>query len=115
MKTKSLVLAATLLGGLFVSTRALAQTAPATFVAPAPAKVVSPVDLPNSLKGTTVTLQMTIDAAGQAHDIKVMSSGDRAATRNLVSAVSRWQFTPARFNGVPVSTKVTLPIVLQEG
>jgi len=118
MKTQKFVLAAAVLG--LLSTSAFATTVAAhdqtlaaiKFEAPVPVKVVSPADLPRRAEGSTVTLQMTIDAAGQAHDIKVVSRSDDAVSKRVVAAVAQWQFNPGRKNGTPVSTKIELPVEL---
>lgn len=116
MKTQKFVLAAAVLG--LLSTAAFATTVAAhnqtlatiKFEAPAPAKVVNPTGLSRRAEGSTVTLHMTIDAAGQAHDIKVVSRGNDAVARSVVAAVAQWQFSPGRKNGTPVPTKVELPV-----
>lgn len=119
MKTKHIVLATALLGGLLCSTAfattpaAHRQTVAALKIeAPVPARVVSPTGLPRRAEGSTVTLSLTIDAAGQPHDVKVVWGGDREVSRSVVSAVSQWSFTPARKNGVAVSSRVLLPLEL---
>lgn len=119
MKSKHIVLATALLGGLLsttafaTTTAAHAQTTAALkFDAPAPVQVVSPVRLPRSAEGATVTLAMTIDAAGQPHDVRVVGRGHEDISRNLVAAVSQWKFSPARKNGAAVPAKVLLPLEL---
>jgi protein TonB len=122
MKSKSIVLATAILGGLLLSTSAFAATTTAhdaataglKFVNPAPAKVVSPTNLPRTFEGATVMVSMVIDETGQPRDIKVVSTRDRQLTKHLVSAVAQWQFTPARKNGTPVATKVLMPIEVVE-
>ena len=116
MKTSQTILSAVIFAGL-LSASSFAQIvvsplAAARFDAPAPAKVVSPVDLPRSFMREIVKVTLTVDAAGQPHDIKVVSTKDQAVTKSLVAAVSKWQFTPARENGVAVSCKVMLPLEL---
>jgi len=119
MKIKSLIATAALLGVMSTSAFALTTVAtPGKSVAlslekPALAKVVNPANLPRSFMGKTVTLNFTVDAQGRAHDINVMWQSDPALHRSLVEAVSQWQFTPARKGGQPVSTRVTLPLVLK--
>ncbi len=117
---KFLLLSAALLGGV-LSTSAFATTAAAhaqvtkaAFEAPAVTKVVSPTGLSRRLEGATVMLSLTIDANGQPSEIRVMSQDDGALTRSMVSAVSQWHFTPAKKNGVPVTTKIVLPVELVE-
>lgn len=115
MKSKNLLLAAAVLGGLLTaSAYAGTRITPSGFAAPAATKVVAPTGLPRSYIGAVVRLQFTVDAAGQPHDIRVVSPGDRALTPRLVAAVAQWQFTPARQNGVAVSTRVELPLELLE-
>jgi hypothetical protein len=121
MKTSHIVLATALLGGLLstpafaITPAAHAQTlATLKFEHPAPAKVVSPVDLPRTFERVTVMLSMIIDEAGRPHDIKIVSARDRLLTKSLVAAVSQWEFTPARLNGTPVPIKVLLPLEVIE-
>ena len=117
MKIKSFVITSALVGGLFCSASAVTTVASAknaSFEAPAPASVVSPANLPSSLKGATVTLRLTVDAAGNPSDIKVVGEDNAKVRLSLVSAVAQWKFKPALKNGVPVSSKVVLPLQLVE-
>jgi TonB family protein len=118
---KLLALSAIVLGGV-LSTTAFATTASShanvakavAFEAPVVAKIVSPTGLSSTLKGSTVTLSMTIDEKGQPSDIHV-SGHDPKLTRSMVSAVSQWQFAPAKKNGVAVPSRIVLPVELAEG
>ena len=120
MKTKSPVIAAALLGGLLSSASAftlvvpVAPAPPLKFEAPAPATVVSPTELPSSFKGQTVDVALTISASGEVSDVRLVRGTDRSLTKSLVSTLSQWKFTPARKNGVPVSSKVVLPLQVVE-
>lgn len=120
MKTKSLVIAATLLGGLLSSASAFTLVAPAAtatpvkFEAPAPTSIVSPTGLPPSFKGQTVEVSLTVSATGEVSHVRLVRATDRYLLKSLVSALSQWKFTPARKNGVPVSSKVVLPLQLEE-
>ncbi len=122
MNLKRLILSAALLGGV-LSTSALATTVGAhanitadavRFEAPVVSKMVAPTGLSRRLEGATVMLSMTVDASGQPSNIKVTSNENRALTGRLVSAVSKWQFTPAKKNGVAVPSKVVLPVEVVE-
>ena len=119
MKIKSLLATAALLGVMSVSASAITSVAaPGKAAAPSiekPAltKVVNPTNLPRSFMDKTVTLNFTVDAQGRAHDINVMWQADSALRRSLVEAVSQWEFTPARKDGQPVSTRVSLPVQLK--
>ena len=121
MNLKKIILSAALLGGV-LSASAFATTADAharvvtkaaVFEAPALAKMVSPTGL-SRRHGATVTVSLTVDANGQPGNIKVTSRDDQALTSSLVAAVSKWQFTPAKKNGVAVPSKVVLPLELVE-
>jgi TonB family protein len=116
---KLLALSAIALGGVISSAFATTASSHANvakavaFEAPVVAKVVSPTGLSSSLKGSTVTLTMTIDDKGQPSDIRV-SGNDAKLTRSMVSAVSQWQFAPAKKNGIAVSSRIVLPVELTE-
>jgi TonB family protein len=120
MKARHIVLATAILAGLVLSTSAFAASPAASsssasainFDAPVLSNVVAPIGLPRAFEGVTVTLSLTIDATGQPHNIKVVSRGDQDLAPYLVAAISQWQFTPARKNGVAVATKVLMPIEL---
>jgi TonB family protein len=123
MKSRILILAAALLGGV-VSTSAIAAPSSDTSAAkrtksaieaPTLAKMVSPTGLSPRYEGDTITLSMVIDAQGQPSAIRVVGNSDRALLQSLQSAVSQWQFTPAKRDGMPVSTHVILPIELVDG
>ncbi|MDB6167078.1 MAG: Gram-negative bacterial tonB protein [Lacunisphaera sp.] len=117
MKTSHSLASAVAFAGLlsasaFATTPAAHQRAIAglKFEKPAPSSVVSPTKMPSSFEGRTVNVTMTIDAAGQPHNIKVVSANDRSLTQSLIAAISQWSFTPARKNGVAVPAKVLLPV-----
>jgi len=120
MKMKSVILSAAILGGLFsVSSFAnvIVPTGPAPmkYEAPVPVTVVSPTGLLPRHEGETVTLSLTIDAAGQPHDIRFLQGGDQNLTKRLLPAVAQWKFSPAKKNGVPVPAKIVLPVQLVDG
>jgi TonB family protein len=120
MKARHIVLATALLAGLVLSTSAFAASPAASspassrlkLDAPAPANIVAPIGLPRAFEGVTVTLSLTIDEMGRPHNIKVVSRGDQDLAPYLIAAISHWEFTPARRNGVAVATKVLMPIEL---
>lgn len=119
MNTKNLVLVSAVLGGL-LSIPAMATTTVAhhqstsalKFEAPVPVRVVPPTGLPRSHEGATIILSLTVDAAGRPDDIKIVSRGDQGLSGHIVPAVSQWRFTPARKNGIAVTSKVMLPLEL---
>ena len=115
MNSRQLLLATALVGGLLSSASAATRVAPSDYAAPVPATVVAPTELPRSHIGAIVMLRLNVDASGQPSNIQVLSERDPALTSRLVAAVSQWQFSPARQNGVAVGATIELPIELQEG
>lgn len=120
MNPKHILLSATILGGLLfapVLVTAIEITdqtaAEMKFTAPEPAQIVQPLGLQRNIIGETVTLSLTIDKTGRAHDIKVLSHKSQALQHSMETAVSQWQFTPATRDGKPVSVTVTLPVQLE--
>ena len=118
MKMIKILIGAILAGGI-VSTSALAsvETAsvwPQTAQAgkPTVTKVVNPTRLPQSAEGATVKVAFTVDANGQPRDIRLLSPADPYLTQSLVTALSQWRFNPVQKDGVPVSTRVVMPLKL---
>lgn len=117
---KILTLSAILLGGVISSAFATTAASHANvakavaFEAPVLEKVVSPTGLSRRHEGATVTVTMNVDDKGQPSNISV-AGNDAKLTRSLVTAVSQWQFTPAKKNGVAVPSKIVLPVELVEG
>jgi VWFA-related protein/TonB family protein len=80
-----------------------------------PARVLSKVDpeYPYALRAQgyqgNVTLEVTVGADGVPKDIRVVRP-DPALSDAAVTAVRQWRFAPARKNGQPVESTVTLPI-----
>jgi TonB family protein len=117
---KLLALSAILLGGVLSSGYATTASTHASvakavaFEAPVVAKVVSPTGLSRRHEGATVTLTMTVDDKGQPSNIEVRSR-DANLKQSLVAAVSQWQFTPAKKNGVAVPSRIVVPVELIEG
>jgi len=77
---------------------------------PLPVKVVSPTGLPRSAKDTTITFTMVIDRDGKPHDVTPVSPVEPAVAKIMVPVVSKWRFSPAQQDGVPVARKIMLPI-----
>ncbi|MBK9991253.1 MAG: energy transducer TonB [Verrucomicrobia bacterium] len=70
---------------------------------------------PNSLKAGgitgTVWVEFVVDERGWVNDVRVVkttNSGFDEATR---SAVSQWRFEPGKRKGIPVSFRMSIPIV----
>jgi TonB family protein len=81
---------------------------------PVPVAVVSPRVSPDYI-GDTVELEFAVDAAGQAFDFSVKSSPDDSLSTAVIAAVKQWQFKPALRDGVPVTTRVVLPVHIVDG
>jgi len=108
MKIQSVIATAALLGVLS-SASALTTTA-VSFEAPVPVKTIQPIELPSSHHGSAVKLSMTVDANGKPSNVRVADVRDQAAYRRIIATVSKWEFAPARKNGVAVPAKVQLPL-----
>jgi len=76
---------------------------------PVPLAVVSPSVGPEYV-GATVQLEFIVDATGQPTAFSVKSTSDETLALAVVHAVKLWRFKPAEKDGVPVATKVTLPV-----
>ncbi len=111
------------LAGVFVSSAALGAVAtdPKAYVEsyrahspaqPAPVRVVAPVAVLAKQDARTESVDVTfvVDAKGEPTDISVAYASDDALVAPVIEAVGRWKFTPATRDGVPVATKVLLPV-----
>ena len=76
---------------------------------PVPVAVVSPSVGPE-YHGALVQLVFVVDEKGKPVDLAVKSSPDDALASAVLDAVVQWRFKPAEHNGVPVETKVLLPV-----
>ncbi len=76
---------------------------------PVPIAVVSP-SVSSEYAGASVELEFVVDQGGSPTAISVKSSPDATLSAVVVDAVKQWRFTPAKYNGQPVATKVVLPV-----
>ena len=76
---------------------------------PVPIAVVSPSVGPE-YNGATVQLEFTVDTNGKPSAFSVKSATDQALATSVVAAVKQWRFKPVVKDGVPVATKVVLPV-----
>ena len=76
---------------------------------PVPVAVVTP-SVEAGYAGALVELTFVVDPTGKPTALAVKSSPDATLAATVVEAVKRWRFTPALRNGVPVATKVVLPV-----
>jgi len=103
--------------GALTSAAAFATTAEQAYIescrkgsdVPVPVAVVSPSVSPD-YAGTTVELEFTVDVTGKPADLSVKSATDDTLAVAVMDAVKQWRFKPALSNGVPVATKVVLPV-----
>jgi periplasmic protein TonB len=77
---------------------------------PVPVAVVSPTVVGSEYNGTTVELEFVVDEQGKTANLSVKSAPDKALAAAVTDAVKQWKFKPAERNGVPVATKVALPV-----
>lgn len=76
---------------------------------PVPIAVVSPSVSP-LYNGALVQLEFVVDAKGTPVDLAVKSAPDDRLAAAVLDAVKQWRFKPAERDGVPVETKVALPV-----
>lgn len=76
---------------------------------PVPVVVVSP-SVRAEYIGSTVEVEFVVDAQGKTSAFKVMSPVDIMLSGAVLDAVKKWEFKPAVKGGVPVATKVVLPL-----
>jgi TonB family protein len=117
MKTKNLLLAAALAGGVlsssaFAYSKQSAANEVAQLAAPVVTKVVHPAGIARRFEGATVRVTLTVDENGKPSDIRLVTNNDRNLKDTLIPAVAQWEFAPARLNGKAISAKVELPIQL---
>ena len=76
---------------------------------PVPVSVVTPT-VGREHNGGLVELEFIVDATGQPTAFSVKSSTDDVLATAVVHAVKQWKFKPVVKDGVPVATKVALPV-----
>lgn len=121
MKTVSKLVVLLSLGALVPVTAFAATTPEQTYLetcrkepgVPVPITVVSPT-VASDNAGATVQLEFVVNENGHPVNFSVKSSPDSALAETVVSAVKRWRFKPAERDGVPVATKVALPVTIVE-
>jgi hypothetical protein len=108
MKIQTAIATAALLGVL--SSASALTTTVVSYEAPAPIKTIQPIQLPAHHLGSGVSLRMTIDATGKPSKVRVANVSDQAAYKRIIATVSQWRFSPARQNGLAVSSQIELPL-----
>jgi periplasmic protein TonB len=80
---------------------------------PVPVEVVAPHVSGYDI-GETVKVEFVVETTGHTSGISITSSTDREFATAVVDAVKLWRFVPAQHNGIPVATKVVLPVRVVE-
>ncbi len=110
------LLSSALLTSALLASSALAfpyqDVAPKALTAPQPTEIVAP-ELSIHDAGQNIRVRVTIDENGQASDVRVLSSVDRALNRRIVKAVEQWRFEPAVRDGKAVKVRAVMPIELK--
>jgi TonB family protein len=81
---------------------------------PEPTVVVTP-RVEAAYEGASVEVTFVVDATGRPTALAVASAPDATLAAAVVEAVSKWRFKPVLRNGVPVATKVALPVRIGAG
>ena len=61
----------------------------------------------------SVILQVTLDAAGEVTDVKVLRGLPMGLTESAERTVRQWRYHPATLNGKPVSVYMTITVHFQ--
>ena len=80
---------------------------------PVPVRTIAP-EYPTELRrdgvSGVVMVKCTIDEQGNVVDPQVEKSSNGAFEQPALAALKKWKFKPAKLDGAPVITKVTIPI-----
>ncbi len=68
--------------------------------------------LSSDYEGKTLYVTFEVDVDGQPINVVVISPVDEETEKKIVSSISSWEFVPKHQDGVPVKTRVRLPIVV---
>lgn len=81
---------------------------------PVPISVVMP-EVPAEYAGDRVMLEFVVSATGQPMAVtSTTPSANPELVAALITAVSQWQFAPVLVDGLPVASKVSLPMVISD-
>ena len=81
-----------------------------------PAQVLSTTDVVYPLTSVafgSVALEVTVGENGEAEDIKVMRDIP-SLTREAKRAVEKWTFSPAKLDGKPIRSTITVVVVFNK-
>jgi protein TonB len=76
---------------------------------PVPVTVVTPA-VPSGYAGEVLEVSFTVDETGKPVNLSASASADEGLVSPVLAAVEKWRFEPAKRDGVPVATKVVLPV-----
>ena len=83
------------------------ETRPSVISAPGPR---DPRGRKESFKAQTVVVEGLVDAEGRILFPKIVQSPDRRLGMAILEALGAWRFSPALRGGVPVATKLKIPV-----
>ncbi len=72
-----------------------------------------PADLRRRRVGGTMRVSITVDAAGQLQDVRVIQSVDPSLDRVVISAIRKTRWAPALKHGVPIAAKASFPLIFK--
>ena len=85
-----------------------------TFVPPQPLATVAP-EISERHAGRVIKVRLTVDSEGRPRNIRVTNSIEEKLIKQVVKAVSQWEFAPATREGVAIETRVLLPLEVRLG
>jgi hypothetical protein len=83
----------------------------ADFSPPAPVSV-TPIRSAAHYENCLIKLELLVDAEGRPQRVDTLGLVPVSVQESVVGAVKKWKFRPATRNGVPVSARVILPLML---
>ncbi len=117
MKTSPILLAASLI----LATSAFAIPNPnrssieAEQFAPAQPLITVAPEIEDRHAGRVLKVRLTVDSEGRPSDVRVTNSIEQDLVKQVVKAVSQWEFAPATRDGVAIETRVVLPLEVRLG
>jgi periplasmic protein TonB len=81
------------------------QAVPVRMVAP-----VYPIDLKRDGVTGIVSVVFDVDEKGDVQDPKILKSSDPKFEQPALDAIAKWKFKPCRKDGVPVKTRMAIPL-----
>ena len=119
---KNIVYRLTLITGLFAALALRATPLEQAYLAqyrgrtdlPVPVKIVAPT-VAHEFTGFKVRVEFSVDEAGIPRHVTLDRPAPAKLAEELTAAVGQWRFQPLVRGGQPVSSRVVLPLTIEDG